>query len=123
MNNGTQRKAMKKAMCWEMTCTRGGLDGLRVIVAEKYVLTQTLEASNKRPQWAVEETANPAEAAGRALATTTFVENEYGGTLVVEPSEVVVHDSELAALSVGGKIPSALRARCFTTLQRKRATA
>lgn len=113
---------MKKAVCWEMTATEKGVEGFRVIIADRFLLTQTLSVGNERPLWAVEDCGTPPQASQRAVSVTDFVEKEYAAKLIVNPSEVVIHDAELAALHQGGKIPSALRARVFTAFHRARAT-
>jgi len=113
---------MKKAVCWEMAATMKGVEGFRVIIADRFLLTQTLDTGNERPRWVIEDCANAAQANQRAVAVTEFVEQEYAAKLVVAPMEVVVHDAEVGALRQGGMIPSALRARVFTAFHRTRAT-
>ena len=112
---------MKKAVCWEMSASEKGVEGFRVIVAGHYLLTQTLSVGNERPLWAVEDCGSAPQASQRAVSVTEFVEKEYSAKLIVNPSEVVIHDAELAALRQGGKIPSALRARVFTAFHRSKA--
>jgi hypothetical protein len=112
---------MKKAVCWEMKASTRGMVGFRVIVADRYVLTQTLEEGNERPRWTIEEVATTAAASQRAVSVTDYMEREYHATLIVPPTEVVVHDAEIRALVNGGKIPSALRARAFTAFHRAKA--
>jgi len=112
---------MKKALCWEMSATQKGVAGFRVIVADRFLLTQTLDVGNERPRWTIEDCGTSPQASGRAVAVTEFVEGEYAAKLLVAPAEVVIHDAELAALTQGGNIPSALRARVFTAFHRGRA--
>jgi len=113
--------SMKRAIGWEMAATRKGVTGVRVIVAGQYILTQTTEAGNQRPRWIIEDAATGAAANQRAVAVTDYVEREHGGTLIVPPTEMVIHDAELEALARSPRIPATLRARAYTCLSRAKA--
>lgn len=116
-----QRDQMRKAICWEMTANSRGIEGFRVLVADRFVCTQYLEQGNERPRWTIEEAADQGAALARAQSVTDHLDLEYGAVLSVEPSEIVLHNSEVRALRPDGKIPPALRARAYTTYHRKRA--
>ena len=115
-----KREQMRRAICWEMTANSRGIEGFRVLVADRYVCTQFLEQGNDRPRWSIEETSDMGAAMARAQAVTDHLDSEYGAVLSVEPSEIVLHDSEVRALRPDGRIPPALRARAYTTFHRLR---
>lgn len=120
MDKSLHRRDMKRAVVWEMDANQRGVTRFRVIVADRFVLTQTVENGSERPRWSIEAMESASLATQRAVAVTDFMEKEYGAKLGVNPMEVVLHDAELAMLADGGTIPSALRARAFTAFHRTR---
>ena len=114
---------MDKAICWEMTSSSQGIEGFRLFVADRFLGVQTLTLANERPVWNISGFDSQADATEYALTLTKGYEQSYGATLAVEPGEIILHDAERGSLSHGGAIPPALRARIFTSLQRRRITA
>jgi len=110
----------ERAICWEMTCDRDGIQGARLLVAGRCFGLQVLSRANQRPIWAIEVLDSAPAAMERSLAVTSEWERLRGARLSVEPGEVILHDSELQTLLLARTIPSALRARVFTSLLRRR---
>ena len=114
-------KEFKKALCWQLsTDGRGGIIGHRIAVASRYVLMQEMPVGNERPRWHIEGCIDERVATERAISVTKYLEDTMGAKLIVEPTEVILHDAEVLALRDQGPIPPSLRARVFTSLQRKR---
>ena len=121
----TPARNFERALVWELIASSGSssaVHGLRVAVAGEFLLMQEL-SRNERPRWTVEQHANREVAVERALAVTRYTEDTYGATLVADPTEVILHDSELRAMKPGEPIPASLRARFYTALQRRRHSA
>jgi len=110
---------MKKAVCWELETTSTMMLGMRVLLAGPYVGTQELSSDNARPRWKFTAHGSPAAASEAAVRMTEAFERDWKGTLIVPPGEIVLHPSEEMAMAHGNPISPALRARIFTSLQRR----
>jgi hypothetical protein len=108
-----------KAVCWELGTTNNTKLGLRILLAGQYVGTQELSADNARPRWKFQTYYSAHAATAAAVTATERFESEQHGTLVVPPGEIILHPSEVAAMGSGRPISPALRARIFTSLQRR----
>lgn len=110
---------MKKAVCWELATTNSDMLGMRVLLAGQFVGTQELSTDNARPRWKFNTFTSAADASEAAVRTTENFEREWNATLVVPPGEIALHPSEELAMVHGNPISPALRARIFTSLQRR----
>ena len=110
---------MSKALCWELASNNSAITGMRLLVAGTFVGVQTLSEDNARPRWKFVDCRTATEAAQHAVAQTTAFETDWGGTMVVDPGEIALHPSEVAAMAAGRPISPSLRARIFTSLQRR----
>lgn len=108
-----------RAVCWELQASTEAVQGLRVLLVGAFVGTQQITTENARPRWTFRQYGNVQEASEAAVAFTQAFERDYRGTLAVPPGEIMVHASEVAGLYSGGPIPPSLRARVFTSLQRR----
>jgi hypothetical protein len=108
-----------KAVCWELQSSSDSIHGLRVLLVGTFVGTQLLSSENERPRWSFREYATVTGAGEAAVEFTQNFERDHGGRLVIPPGEILVHPSEVANLHSHGPIPPSLRARVFTSLQRR----
>lgn len=110
---------MKKAVCWELSTNSSLMLGMRVLLAGQFVGTQELSTDNARPRWKFTAHGTNAAASEAAIRMTEAFERDWNGTLIVPPGEIVLHPSEEMAMMHGNPISPALRARIFTSLQRR----
>jgi len=110
---------MQKAVCWELGTSSEAVTGMRVLLAGHFVGQQMLTAANQRPRWAFTSFSDAEAAASAAVAVTETFEKEWHGTLIVPPGEIALHPSEFDAMGTQRPISPALRARIFTSLQRR----
>jgi len=110
---------MSKAVCWELAAPSTSMLGMRVLLAGQYVGTQELSSDNARPRWRFQDHGSVARATEAAVGVTERFENDWHATLIIQPGEIILHPSELAAMASGKPISPALRARIFTSLQRR----
>ena len=113
-------EVMSKAVCWELTTnSTAEMLGMRVLLAGKFVGTQELSTDNARPRWKFSDHGTAAAASEAAVHMTERFERDWNATLIVPPGEIVLHPSEEMAMAHGKPISPALRARIFTSLQRR----
>jgi hypothetical protein len=110
---------MGKAVCWELASTNHSILGLRVLLASTFVGTQMLSTDNERPRWSFTQFTTASAAAEAAVQQTEQFERDWSATLIVPPGEIALHPSEVSAMSQGKPISPSLRARIFTSLQRR----
>ena len=110
---------MKKAVCWELMTSTTNMLGMRVLLAGQFVGTQELSTDNARPRWKFATFASATAAQEAAVMLTERFEKDWRATLIVPPGEIVLHPSEEIAMMHGNPISPALRARIFTSLQRR----
>ena len=110
---------MSKAVCWELATANTSMLGMRVLLAGHFVGTQELSSDNARPRWKFFQFESATLASEAAVRVTEQFENEWRGFLIVPPGEVALHPSELLSMAHGNPISPSLRARIFTSLQRR----
>lgn len=110
---------MTKAVCWELATPSTGILGLRILLAGRFVGTQELSTDNARPRWRFSDYGTPVAASEAAVTLTEKFEREHAALLVVPPGEVILHPSEMLAMADHKPISPSLRARIFTSLQRR----
>lgn len=108
-----------RAVCWELQSNTEAVQGMRVLLVGAFVGTQQITTENARPRWSFYQYATAQAAAEAAVTATQNFERDFSGTLAVPPGEIMVHPAEVAGITSGGPIPPSLRARVFTSLQRR----
>ena len=110
---------MTKAVCWELASRHATMLGMRVLLAGEFVGYQELSADNQRPRWKFAGYHNSTEASEAAVRLTEQFEQEWNAILIIPPGEVILHPSEMLAMRHAAPISPSLRARIFTSLQRR----
>ena len=108
-----------KAVCWELATITTDILGMRVLLAGHHVGIQELSSDNQRPRWKFSTYSTAAEASEAAVRVTEQFERERHASLIVPPGEVILLPSEMLAMADHRPISPSLRARVFTSLQRR----
>jgi len=108
-----------KAVCWELGTSSSTMLGMRVLLAGQFVGTQELSPDNARPRWKFNNYGTATAASEAAVGITERFERDWVGTLIVPPGEIILLPSETIAMADNRPISPSLRARIFTSLQRR----